>query len=391
MQGSGYSCVVKLRCSKGLRCTGFLAPWPTAPGSTDNSAFELPRISADVSFAFTLEPEYEAESEEDLYYSRRDNANKFHYVQTAVLYTNVKGERKLRVHTTSIGITTAVRFVFQSACIGPLMAFLIKKAASIALERRPGSKLKPRDFLLEFALRVLSTYQRHCYSADVGIKSLVIHKRLNLLPIYVLGARKLFYSVLGAGIEGNEFLRKLLRMPIHSVLAAIYPRVYPLELLELCETEGEVSREQATSPRTPPQSHATTQSPAHHEKLATPLAPMVECVVKGAWPAYIITNGVGAWLYRTPTGRAAYIESRDEAKLLKNAVHDVCTQIRDMLEPNPVPLPLTEIVNLSSSASESRDQKVLMATLFIEDEGFTEMSYTDWVHFLQGQVLRMLE
>jgi len=252
------------------------------------------------------------------------------------------------------------------------MTYLMKKAAYTALQTKPGSKLATRDNLLEFTLQVLASYQQHCYSSEVGIKSLVLNQRLKLMPIYVLGARKLLYSVLGTGAVGNEFLRKLMKMPVHSILAAIYPRVYPVQVPEIC-ANGD----------------ASPKASAGASKLPTALAPLKDILDKGAYPAYVITNGLGAWMYRNPSPEAT---PKDEAGALalEQATKTICGQLREALEPSPMPLPLAEVQNLSTSNDAGREQLVFMATLFVEDEGFTEMSYPDWVQFLQGQVVQML-
>jgi len=391
MQGSAYSCVVKIRCSKGLTCGGLLAPWPAATGSTDGSAFELPRISADTSFIFDIKPELEAESEEDYYYNRREPAKRFHYVQLAVLYTNVRGERMLRLHTTSISIVANVRSVFASASIGPLMTYLVKKAASAALDPKLSAKVAPKDAMLEFVLATCAMYQRHCYNAEIGSKSIVITKRLNLLPLYVLGARKLFYSIMGTGDTGNEFFRKLMRMPVHSILAALYPRIYPVDIPEQLSDGESVMEGSSRSPLKIPVEKRAPSSPSSSSSLPAPLAPMHDSVTKMAWPAYMITNGFGAWMYRSPNGPFAHIETQAEAERVKAAADGVCNQVREALEPSPMYLPMTEITNLSTAAEEPREQKIFIATLFIEDEGFTEHSYPDWIQFLQSQLQRQMK
>merc|ERR1719223_2719383 len=87
----------------------------------------------------------------------------------------------------------------------------------------------------DFLVNVLVAYRRHCYARDVKGKLIAIDRRLKLLPLYVLGARKLIYSATWNGPSGNEQLRTLLRMPVHSILAAIYPRIYALEDHSLAE------------------------------------------------------------------------------------------------------------------------------------------------------------
>lgn len=376
MQGSAYGCVVKFRCSKGLKCTELLAPWRAAAGSQDCSAFELPRLSADASFMFTVKPDVCGE-EEDIGY--RSDKPKYMYLQTAVLYTNVRGERLLRVHTCAVAIATTGRAVFQSVSIGPLTALVVKRAAALALEAKPDAKRAPRDAMLTFLLEAVGAYQKQ-FHVENSERALVINRRMSLLPLYVLGARKLFYYIQNAGPSGNELLQRILRMPIHSILAMLYPRVYPVEKEEdISAYEGDT----------------TVSTIAPMGSLPTPIAPMQESIVKGTWPAYVVSNGLGAWVYINQTSKGAGSprgncgeSAAAEEKTMKTAAEALCTQLRDALEPSPLAMPLREITNLSTTHETGKDQKVFLAMLFIEDEGFTEMSYPDWVQFLVDQLRR---
>ncbi|CAE8583120.1 unnamed protein product [Polarella glacialis] len=395
MQASAYRCVVKLRCSKGLQCRDLVAPWPAAASSEDRSAFELPRISPDTSVAFILRPDYDAESDEDYRKERR-----YPCVQAAILYTNTKGERLLRTHTSSMGIATSVRQVFQHINIAPLMTVLLKQAATLALDQSSVAKpTLPGDFLLEFCLQVLSTYRRKCVDWASSSKALVIGRRLLLLPIYVLVARKLLYSVssMEDKEQAEETLQRLLRMPIHSAMAALYPRVYPLPA---------PVHDGADLPRS---------SPAMEEQVS-----------RGPSAAYLITNGLGIWYHQTGAGTP-----EGESDLRANAVK-LAERIREELQPSPAWAPLVELSRLpdslatpqaagdespskgrprfgSQSPSKGRTpgsggrtpsactsdsiswpEKVLLSTLFVEDEGVTEMSYAQWVEFLFEQVGLML-
>eukprot|EP00928_Gymnodinium_smaydae_P028400 TRINITY_DN21668_c0_g1_i1.p1 TRINITY_DN21668_c0_g1~~TRINITY_DN21668_c0_g1_i1.p1 ORF type:complete len:852 (-),score=173.62 TRINITY_DN21668_c0_g1_i1:383-2938(-) len=387
MQGSAYGCVVRLRCSKGLSCTGLVAPWSPAASSSDSSAFELARLSPDASFAFTLKPEARGDDED--YNGRYRYEKQYLYIQVAVLYTNVKGKRLLRLHTTSINIVPTMRAVYQSASVGPLLAFGMKQAVlatfqaqtAAALGKKPPKK-QPRDVLLDLLLEALAGFQHHCFSGRVGNKSLVINKRLCLLPLLTLGARKLLYSASGAGggtANGKDQLYALLRMPIHSLLAAVYPRIYPVELRsdeeEISANEGD-----ATCSTT-----ASTSAPG--VPIPTPLAPLQESVVKGNAPAYIITNGLTAWLYMAPSdaspkGPRCGPDMTEEDRALLSVATALSAQLRDELEPTPSAMTLSEVVNLSMSAEQPKEQKVFVSNLFIEDQGFNEMSYLDWVQYL---------
>mmetsp|Transcript_32671 Transcript_32671/g.93687 ORF Transcript_32671/g.93687 Transcript_32671/m.93687 type:complete len:840 (-) Transcript_32671:178-2697(-) len=367
MQGSAYGCVMKLRCSKGLNCQSLIAPWPASSSSSDNSAFEVPRISADTAVAFVLRPEIEPESEEESFYGRREDRRKNLFIQVAVLYTNASGQRLLRLHTSALSVVNSVRALYQSVSLAPLMTLLLKQAVVVALERKPGVKSMPKDCLLEFCLEVAATCHRHCQNSEASVDSLVITRRLALLPLYILAGRKLLYSVLNGPRDRSgcdEMLRRLLRMPIHSMMVALYPRVYPLPA-------------------------------AVHEgvDLPVPCPTLQEQVTTGPSPAYLITNGFGAWFYEVDRGdgspqKTPNIDLRENAKAL-------CQRLRNALEPSAVWMPLGDLPGLPCTKSAGVDvpwqDKVFLSTIFVEDEGVTEMAYGDWIRSLQAQVLRLVD
>eukprot|EP00927_Polykrikos_kofoidii_P057323 TRINITY_DN5143_c0_g1_i6.p1 TRINITY_DN5143_c0_g1~~TRINITY_DN5143_c0_g1_i6.p1 ORF type:complete len:957 (+),score=175.14 TRINITY_DN5143_c0_g1_i6:58-2871(+) len=393
MQGSAYSCVVRLRCSKGISCKKLLAPWSAAAGSADQSTFELPRMAADTSFAYELALEPEAKSENEL--PLRIDGKIVFYIQLATLYNDNTGRRLLRVHTRVIDTVPTVRSMFQFASVGPLMTYIVKKAAATALEEKSGLRLQSRDGMSDLLLKILVAYRRNCCGRDVSQnKMIAIDRRLRVLPLYVLGARKLIYSLTWNGTSGNEHLRGLLRMPVHSMLAAIYPRVYAVD-------DGTA--------------------------LPWPLASLRECLLTGSAPAFVITNGLGAWTYRRRDSQPRKgIEDGsvdvDAGRKIRAGADNICERLREVLEPAPRALGLSEIKSLSvatevlkpeparqtrrlteiksisdcaesamaKSAQERREKNVFLATLFVEDEGDSELSYVGWLNYLQQQVRKIL-
>jgi len=373
MQSSAYGCVFKLRCSKGLVCNSLVAPWPAASSSSDGSAFELPRLSADASFALTLRPEVDSDGEDDVL-RRRDDKKRQLFIQTAILYTNGEGERLLRIHTTLISVVFSVRAVYASVSVAPLMALMVKQAAALALDRKNSAKVQPKDQLLQLCLRILSTYRRHCYTNDISAQSLVVSKTLSLFPLYILAARKLIYSF---NLEKDEAcredgLQRLMRMPIHSLMVALYPRAYALPIPSAREEHGGAIFEDAV-----------LDSKNLERSLATPCPVMQEHVAKGPSPAYLMTNGFHSWLLKTESGQALDAQA---AAATSQLATKACEHIHENLQPSMSPLALDELPVHNENGENSWQEKVRLATLFVEDEGANEMSYTDWVEFLQGHI-----
>lgn len=366
MQGSAYGCMFKLRCSKNLACKSMIAPWPAAASSTDQSHFELPRLTPDSCASFVLEPDNEPENDEDMNWGRRDTRRQL-FVQAAVLYSNTHGERLLRVHTMVAGVASTIKGVCQSVSITPLIVLMLKQAVMAWLDPKSGSKVLPRDGLLTFCLQVLAIYRRSSHISESGRPALILSKRLCLLPLYVLAARKLLYYITDSpdnrGCE-EEQLRRLLRMPVHSIMAALYPRVYPLP--------------------------AATED----GDLPQPCITLVDQVVQGGSPAYLITNGLGAWYYEAEAATSPQSTDSPSSSIdLRQNALELSQMLQQVLTPSPVWMPLRDLPKLRGLSAESLpwQEQVLLSTLFIEDEGVTDMGYAEWIQFLHAHVLRMSE
>jgi len=332
MQSSAYGCVFKLRCSKGLQSLSLVAPWPAASSSTDGSAFELPRLSPETSFAINIQPEIDHDGEDDVA-RRRDERKRQLSVQAAILYTNGEGDRLLRIHTTLISVVFSVRAVYGSVSLAPMVALMLKQAALVALDRKKSAKVQPKDELLEQCLRMFTTYRRHCYTSDIGAQCLVVSKTMSLLPLYILAARKLMYSF---SLEKNEACRdelfmNILRMPIHSILVALYPRIHPLPVPSVTENAGADF------------AAGLCDTKNLETALATPCPALQEGIAKGASPAYIVANGFNAWLVRTDA--AASLEEPTLGTISKLA-QKACEHMQEKMQTTIIQWPLESCMQL---------------------------------------------
>jgi hypothetical protein len=371
-EDSAYDCVFKIRCSKGLSCRSMVAPWPASASSEDQSAFELPRMSPDTTVTFVLSHEPE-EPDEDDYWRTRHRNHKSMYVQTVVLHTNRRGQRLLRVHNTAILVTASPRQVFGGVSMAPLMAVMLKQACLLALNQRisGSTKVLPRDFVLEFCLQALASYSRHCGSSKSSAGCLVLGRRLCLLPLLTLAARKLMFLLTGGRLSQEEFearLRGILRMPVHSIMSALYPRIYALPF----DRAGP-----APSPACPT---------------------LAEYLAKGLCPtACLVFSSLGSWIdLPTPQGDAAPPELTPELWQNAEELNALLCNSQGTAAAYPPIRWLPRFGGagpLGSSLFDdaSWEDKVLLSTLFVEDEGATEMGYSGWVQFLREELARSCE
>lgn len=110
-------------------------------------------------------------------------------IQCAVLYTDVAGRRKIRVHSMYAPKTTVLQKLFQSVDLDALVALMAMRAATAAFS---GGKLlsKVREAVLEKAAHILYIYRKFCYVAAAHSGQLILPPTLKLLPVTILGLLK---------------------------------------------------------------------------------------------------------------------------------------------------------------------------------------------------------
>jgi len=365
MSGSAYSCVFKIRCSKGLEIASRMSPWPSHPSSEEQPAFELARWTPDMSVAYSLRPQYDPD--DDGSPARREDRRTV-YIQTVVLYTNAEGRRLLRVHTVGMSVVSSIGAVFRNINLGPLVSVMVKQAASAFMKQGSSSSsakvTKIKDGLLDSCADILGAFRAHCCASYSSANGLLTPRDLALLPLYTLAARKIVFALTcdGAFKDADDLPRLLVAMPVQMILLLLYPRIYPLE--------GGSSESGALAL---PQS----QFPCLQDSVA-----------EGSSPAYLIVNGRSAVLCIVDKDR---FSDESSARALWESAQVMCRAIGDGIHPNPCALTLSEIPLQLDSATMTWPQKVALSTFFVEDDGAGDMSYAHWVQHVQRRIRRSLD
>lgn len=97
-RNSGSEVMIKTRCSKGMSVTEFFGGF----GLRESVELQLSAIDADKTFGFSLRNDQKI----------LENSNVF--VQIAVFYTDVYGERRLRIFNQSFQVTNNLNIYFKS-------------------------------------------------------------------------------------------------------------------------------------------------------------------------------------------------------------------------------------------------------------------------------------
>jgi len=212
VQRAAYSCVLKLRCSKGLAVETMLATWE--PEVIDPSTFHVSRLSVDATCNFVLT------------HSERIEGQKHVYMQVACLHTDRHGRRLIRVHTLQLAVTSSLSNVFRYTEIDTVTNVLIKQAAAAALSGQGNFK----DKMSKACVDMLHAYRANCASMT-SAGQLILPESLKLLPLYVSSIRKMPAFRSGSDIRADDRLAALIRvlgLPMSLTAPLVYPRIYTM-------------------------------------------------------------------------------------------------------------------------------------------------------------------
>ncbi|KAI6660298.1 Protein transport protein Sec24C [Oopsacas minuta] len=152
------------------------------------------------------------------------------YVQVALLYTNLRGERRLRLHNLAICTSSHFEDVYLSADLDAMVHLLARLNLRGFIEEQleqVGERLRQQ------VAHILATYRRHC-NPGVNKGQLILPSTLKLLPCYSNCILKLPVTPLTSSSPNTPDMRsynyyRLQWLCTREFLLLLYPRVYPVD------------------------------------------------------------------------------------------------------------------------------------------------------------------
>ena len=191
---SGHEAVFKMRCSAGLRIKAYL-PKRKFPGEikddglSDSPKLVLSCVMPDTCIAIELDhriggiPNTMGEN-------GRRSLDSVAYLQTALSYTNSFGNRRVRVTTLALQVTSSVQKLVGSANFDSLTAFMIRQAiGDIFNKGSEGSLRHARQEIMNKCVSILASYRKHA-QVQVSPGQLILPEALNMLPLFSLSLLK---------------------------------------------------------------------------------------------------------------------------------------------------------------------------------------------------------
>lgn len=208
--------IMRVRCSQGLDVqsyTGHFFRQPSNPTDVYLPAIDSDKaILASIAITEKLSPGHEC------------------FLQAALLYTALDGQRRIRVHTLALPITDSISTVFKGADLDTYTLQLSRKVAGAL----PGGTLAGlRDTVTNGVVATLHAYRKYC-AANSSEVQLILPEALKLLPLHALALLK------GPGLKDgakpddrSAWCASMLSLPAARVTPLLYPRLIPFhQLLE---------------------------------------------------------------------------------------------------------------------------------------------------------------
>ncbi|KAH8416170.1 hypothetical protein KR222_009732, partial [Zaprionus bogoriensis] len=211
----GFEAVMRIRCTRGLQVHTFHGNFFVR--STD--LLSLPNVNPDAGYGMQISYE---ESLTDV---------KTICFQAALLYTNSEGERRIRVHTICLPVTSSLPEVMHSADAEAIIGLLSK----MAVDRSIASNLSDaRDAFINATIDVFNAFKiaQNLPSGQSG--QLIAPRSLALLPLYILALLKhpAFRVGTSTRLDDRVYAMDCMKtMPLDQLMKFIYPELYKIDSL----------------------------------------------------------------------------------------------------------------------------------------------------------------
>ncbi|CAF3345357.1 unnamed protein product [Rotaria sp. Silwood1] len=152
-------------------------------------------------------------------------------IQAALLYTSISGQRRLRILTLALTVTSSYTSLYPSCDLDTIMNYIIKIAIRSISMSTPKSI---RENIIIQAANMLACYRKHC-AQTTSAGQLILPDTLKLLPIYVASLVKsdvLTGTQTLTTDDRSWLMHRLMSMNIKGTSAYLYPRIYPLHNLD---------------------------------------------------------------------------------------------------------------------------------------------------------------
>ncbi|KAG8926225.1 COPII coat Sec23p-Sfb3p heterodimer component [Tulasnella sp. 418] len=210
----GYNCSVRVRCSKGLQIEKYLSLLHQPTRETLMAGV----LSADYALAAIITNEHGTITTSSDLDPREDV-----YIQSAVLYTTVEGQRRVRISNVAVGVSQLAANVFTWTDFDTGLCLLAKEAALLMTSK---TLSETRDASTERYVEILVGYRKNC-AAATSTSQLILpesYKFLASLGNSIIKTKAIKGSPVSSDVRSLD-RHRILSMGVASLMTYLYPHV----------------------------------------------------------------------------------------------------------------------------------------------------------------------
>lgn len=215
--------IMRARCSNGLSIDYYIGKYKRR-GPVEMQAACL---DSDKSIGIVLK------------YDGKLNEGGEYYIQCAMLYTNILGERLIRINNMRMIATKSVANIYKSTDIDAINALMLKISSNSVFEEPLNSI---RDGWHANVIKVLVAHRQSL--GDMDFNKILVPETLRLMPLYSNSSLKLPGLTLQNVSNDCRIasIHQILSMPILQIRLLIYPKIYQIhDILEQTHQPGALS------------------------------------------------------------------------------------------------------------------------------------------------------
>lgn len=208
---TAFDAIMKVRLSVGVRPVDFFGSFYMS-NTTD---VELASINADAAVACEVKHDDKLTEEDGV------------FVQAALLFTNIHGQRRLRILNLALSTGSTLADTFRQCELDTVVNLTAKQSINKLMETNPKAV---KDGLINNCAHILACYRKHCASPS-SAGQLILPECMKLLPLYTNCLMKSDALAGGSdvGCDDRAFLMSCVSgMDVKASVAFFYPRVVPI-------------------------------------------------------------------------------------------------------------------------------------------------------------------
>ncbi|CAF3776387.1 unnamed protein product [Rotaria sp. Silwood1] len=291
--------------------------------------------------------------------------------QAALLYTSSKGERRIRVHTLSLPVSSNLTEICSNADQEAIVSLVAKMAADRSIT---SSIQEARDAMSNVACDILKA----CLSNNLSNRafSLLVPYSLRLIPLYMLSMIKstAFRAGSAPRLDDRAYYLDLCKtLPTQYLMQILYPDLYPIHTIE---DKSQIIQDGEDELHIPQRVHLSYQNIDSHGAYILDTSEYIYVYIGKAISDHFVQN-----VFNLGTFSALPLDSYSLPELenpLSMKIHNFLSYLIQS-RPHGIALHIMR---------EDSSNRHLFTRHLVDDKSESTMSYVEFLRYIREQIVK---